>query len=206
MQGIPDASAISGAEDSFRGAFRVRHEPKHVAPFVDDPRDVPHGPIGIVSVLRFAFGAAIPENDSVLPFKTLHLRFWKEIQSLVMGNRHLQNLIQRANCSKGRIISLYPDRAVLAKKGKTLVSEYCSGKEMRFSENLKTVAYAENQSALFCKSPDGVHDGGSCCHGTATKIIAVGEPSWEDHKVNSSREIVRFVPHSFGFSSDCGLQ
>ena len=75
------------------------------------------------------------------------------------------------------------------------VSDQSAGQQAALSQNLKTVADAQNRAAVLRKLSNRLHDGRKLRDGSAAEVIAVGKTAWNDNRVEAGKRRLLMPDH-----------
>ena len=107
---------------------------------------------------------------------------------MVYGNRQL--VPHLGPPGEDRPGGLDPQRRRLAQELQASVLLEGAGKQPRLGENLETVADADYRTSVGGEPGHGTHHGREPGNGPRAKVIAVGEPARNNHRVNVAQIVV----------------
>src|SRR3989304_5954519 len=106
-----------------------------------------------------------------------------EVVAVAMGNRDFEDLPFHASGCKQRVGVLHLQMDIFTNEFQRLISEEDTGKESRFDENLKSIAYPEHRPAVVRKTNHVFHDRREPGEGSAPEIFTVRETGRKNYEL-----------------------
>ena len=164
------------------------HHAHDIALTIENSGDGAHGAVEIF---------AIAENDAIFRFEFIEDGVACNITTFAVGDGKVQYLAYGGLVAKRRMGRDDFERNGFADVFQLGVADKSTGKQAGFGEDLKAVADAEDGSALAREVFDGGHDGREFRDGSAAEIVAVGETTGKNDRVDVT-ERGGIVPDEFG--------
>src|SRR5437763_4678586 len=184
-----DTGAVLAAQGRGVAALRVRHDPHHVAAGVVHAGDVVGRAVRIVTHVA-------PYH----PLRRLELggrRRVHHIAPVPVSDRDLQYFASFVQAGERRAGLLDPHPRRARQEPQAGVPHQPAREQPRLAQDLKPVADAEHGAAGARMVGHRRHDRGKPRDGTRAEVVAVAEPSREDHDVGSLQGGV-LVPDEIG--------
>ncbi len=180
--------AVARSHQRLGGILRVRHQPHHIAAFVQNARDVAQGAIRIFQ---------IAQHDAIFGFQLIERALIGDVAAFAVRDGNQQALALVGFGGKRRISGFHPQRHVLADEFQTAIAHQRARQQPALHQNLKAVADAQHQPAVGGEFADALHDGRKLGDGSAAQIIAVGKTAGKDQRIHIA-EVGGIVPDEFG--------
>src|SRR5687768_10260868 len=179
---LQKTDSILGAEERAARALRMRHQPEHVALLVDDPGDVALGAVGIGVRADISAGVRIPEDNPVAGFQCVENLRRGVIAAVAVGDGNLQHFGALVEVGEQRVVVLHPQEHRSRNELKARIPHQGAGKEVRLTQNLKSVAHSEHRPACLGVRRYFLHYRAETSDRPGAKIVAVAEaPGENDH-------------------------
>src|SRR3954451_17004782 len=141
---------VGAADRAFNMVLRMWHQAEHIELFVEHPGDgvqrAVHVPVGIA----LAFRVGIAEQHAPFGFEASDGAFAGEIAAFPMRDRHADQLAGIVAARERCVGALDLQMHVAADESDAGVAQENPGQELRFAENLESVAHAHYEAALAC--------------------------------------------------------
>ena len=119
--------------------------------------------------------ATIAKDYTIFSLELIQSSFFSHIATFAMGNRQVKHLSPSGLTSECALISRNFNRNRPADEFQFSVAYQGSREQSGFCQNLKAIAYSENQAAVLGESADSLHHRGKFGNRSATKVVAVAE-------------------------------
>ncbi len=187
---------IGGTQRRFDGALGMRHQAGDVALAIADAGDIVHRAVGIAGGIVFSVGGRVTEDDLPIFLKIGERGFIAGVVAVGMRDGDFEDLALLRSVSERRIRLLDADVDVAADEAQAGVAHHGAGKEPGFTQNLKTVADAQDRAATAREFFHRLHHGRKARNRAGAQVIAKGEAAREDDSV-AIRKVFRLVPDEF---------
>src|SRR5437016_5432989 len=173
QHGLKNQSARRIAQDRFGATLRMRHHPQNIPPAIADPCNAVERAIRIRVWNAPAVGCAVAKDNLMLGIEGGQCPLVGVIVALRVGDRKSQHLISFEPSRKWRGRVVNPHMNIFANKGQRVVPEHYARQEARLKKNLKSIADAKNEPAVFCKARHRRHDRRESRDRAGSKVVSV---------------------------------
>src|SRR5579862_302584 len=156
---LENQPAVFAAQQFLAGAFGMRHQAEHVASLVADARDVIERAVRVGHVRDLTVLRAVTKKNAVVAFELFNDPRFGEITAFSMRNRNAEHLAFATGVGERRISRFDANMNVFTDEFQSAITDKRAGQQVRFTENLKAVANADDQSARFRVFDDRLHRG-----------------------------------------------
>src|SRR6266542_4813993 len=198
--GLEHLSSDIVSQDSLRATVRMRHESDDIAFPVRDARDVAGGAVGIRRLRDAARGVAIPEGHAMLSLELHEGVRRRRVVAFHVPDRHPDHGARLVETRKRRLAVLDSQEDVAADVTQAAVDANRAGQEPRLEQHLESVADAQDRTAGLGEPRDDVHHRREPRERSRPQVVAIGEPSRQDHRVGAL-ELGILVPHVLGLAA-----
>jgi len=161
----------------------MRHQAGHVALFIADAGDVLQRAVRIRAVGQVAVLVAILPQNLVVGLEFRERFFVGEIAAFTVGDGRAENFSRRNLAGERRIVRGGLEENVFAVELQIAVANQSAGQQVRFGEDLKAVADADDEAAVVGELFHSLHHGAEPSDRAATQVIAVAETAGHDDAV-----------------------
>ncbi len=134
------------------------HEPQDISVAVHDAGDVVDRAIGIGGRVDITRLVGVTEKYLLIFLQVRQFLGSYEEVSFIVGDRDFENFPRRAGGGKWRLIAFGFQINVSTHKFQAGVAQHDPGKQSRFLKNLKAIANAQDEPALFGVFLDALQD------------------------------------------------
>lgn len=157
-EGVEDVATVAAADDGFGAALGVGHHAENIAALVDDTCDVAGRAVGVGCGGEVAVSVAVAEDDAVFGFEFVENGVAGVVVAFAMSHRDLDELPLAELVGERRVGVFGAEEDGLARETERGISGERSRQETTFTQDLETVADAENHAAVVGEADDILHD------------------------------------------------
>ena len=178
----------------------MRHQAGHVALFIADTGDVLERTVGIRSVGQVSVLVAVLPEDLIVGLELRERFFVGKIAAFAVGDGHAEDFSRRNLAGERRIVRGGLEKNIFAVELQVAIADERAGQQMRFGQDLKAVADADDKAAVVGKLLHGLHDGAEPRDRAAAQVIAVAETAGHNDAVGVAERGVLVPDESRGMA------
>ncbi len=140
---------------------------------------------------------AVADEDLVVRVEGGECGVVSEIAAFTVGNGDVEDLAFGRSASESRIGGFHAEVLVFADEVEAFVANERAGEKSAFTENLKTIADADDGAAGCGETFHRLHDRGEAGDGSAAEVVTIRKAAGNDDGVESGKRSI-LVPDKVG--------
>ncbi len=178
-----DVITIRRSEDAFARPVWMGHHAQDITTFIEDAGTVGKGTVRVGLGGDLSRWSGVTEGYAIFCFKSAQRGLIAEIVAFHMAYRDLKYLVFFQVLRERAIGCLCSQMDLAANVLESSIAHQGSGQETGLTEDLESIADAQDQSPLGSKLLHRLHDGREACDGAGAQIVSVGKASRHENRV-----------------------